>query len=113
MTRKHRSHQLKRKNVNKQPQQRYKGTNREPDFSAVLKPEEVILKITTYKTILNPDYRLIHNVGFPMFYFREADTVHQPALKNLDGNKRYGGAIYPARKTNTNGIKNGTARMNG
>lgn len=38
-----------------------KNTSGTPDFDASLKPEEVVLKITTYEDSQNPDYRLIHN----------------------------------------------------
>ncbi len=38
-----------------------KDTSGIPDFEASLKPEEVVLKITTYEASQNPDYKLIHN----------------------------------------------------
>ena len=52
-----------------------KDTSGTPDFSAELKPEEVVLKITTYEATQNPDYKLIHNG-----YLKEGPRAYKVAI---------------------------------
>ena len=57
-------------NVNKK-----KDNKGKPDFDAVLKPEEVILQITTYEASQNPSYRLIHNA-----YLKDGPRAYKVAV---------------------------------
>lgn len=52
-----------------------RDTSGNPDFPPTLKPEEVVLKITTYEATQNPDYRLIHNA-----YLKEGPRSYKVAI---------------------------------
>jgi hypothetical protein len=57
------------------PSNQRKPTSGPPDYPAELKPEEVVLKITTYEATQNPDYRLIHNG-----YIKEGPRAYKVAI---------------------------------